>query len=79
MGCRGNQRQRCKTVGSKGGDAEEEKEGGEEEKEEEEEEGGFSKSGEEGGFTLASWKERLDEACRLRPNTLLLGASKVKK
>ena len=28
------------------------------------------------GFTLASWRERLEEACRLRPNTHLL--SKVK-
>ena len=37
------------------------------------------KSG-DGLSQLASWKERLEEACRLRPtNThLLLGASKVK-
>ena len=36
------------------------------------------KSGGDGFSQLASWKERLEEACKLRPDTHLLGASKVK-
>ena len=36
------------------------------------------KSGGDGFSQLASWKERLEEACRLRPDTHLLRASKVK-
>ena len=56
--CRGNQRQRCKTVADgKSGD----------------------RDGKSGFTQLASWKERLEEACWLRPDThLLLGAEKVK-
>ena len=56
--CRGNQRQRCKTVADgKSGD----------------------RDGKSGFTQLASWRERLEEACWLRPDThLLLGAEKVK-